>query len=205
MTLTTWLTVVTICALGAMSPGPSLAMVLKQTLSGGRSNGIVAALLHGLGIGLYALLSILGLAAVITSSPLAFSILQGGGALYLAWLGIRGLTATRSQNSDLPDIPTTASAARDGFLVAFLNPKVAVFFLALFSQVVAAETSLPAKLGYAATAMVIDGSWYLLVAMLFSHPRWLERLQRKAVWFERLFGAILLALAGRLVLGLFRG
>lgn len=204
MTLATWLTVVSICTLGAMSPGPSLAMVLRQTLSGGRTNGITAALLHGLGIGLYALLSILGLAAVITTSPLAFSILQGGGALYLAWLGVRGLTAQRQPGTDLPDVPTTASAARDGFMVAFLNPKVAVFFIALFSQVVASETSLPAKLGYAATAMVIDGSWYLLVAMLFSQPGWLDRLQRNTVWFERLFGAILLGLAGRLVLGLFR-
>lgn len=204
MSLATWLTVVSICTLGAMSPGPSLAMVMKQTLAGGRTNGITAALLHGLGVGLYALLSILGLAAVITTSPMAFGILQGAGALYLAWLGIRGLTARRQHSSALPDVPTTASAARDGFMLAFLNPKIAVFFIALFSQVVATETSLPAKLGYAATAMVIDGSWYLLVAMLFSQPRWLDRLQRNTVWFERLFGAILLALAARLVIGLIR-
>lgn len=202
MTLTTWLAVVSICALGAMSPGPSLAMVLKQTLAGGRRNGIMAALLHGFGIGLYALLSILGLAAVITTSLVAFSLLQGGGALYLAWLGLKGLGARRRANAQLPEVPTTASAARDGFMVAFLNPKVAVFFIALFSQVVGADTSLPAKLGYAATAMVIDASWYLLVALMFSQPRWLDRLQRHSVWFERLFGAILLALAGRLLLGL---
>ena len=42
MTLTTWLAVVTICVLGAMSPGPSLALVLKQTMTGGRRNGVVA-------------------------------------------------------------------------------------------------------------------------------------------------------------------
>ncbi|TBW48740.1 LysE family translocator [Marinobacter halodurans] len=204
MTLATWLTVVTICVLGAMSPGPSLAVVLKQTLAGGRRNGVAAALLHGLGVGLYALLSIIGLAAVIKASPVAFGLLQWGGALYLAWLGVKGLTSRRRENGALPEVPTTSSAARDGFLVVFLNPKIAVFFIALFSQVVGVDTSFVAKLGYAATAMVIDGGWYLIVAWLFSNPRWLSRLQRHTVWFERLFGAILVGLAGRLVLGILR-
>ena len=88
MTLATWFAVVTICVLGAMSPGPSLALVLKQTLTGGRRNGVITALSHGIGVGIYAFLSILGLAAIITASPTAFSILQWGGALYLAWLGV---------------------------------------------------------------------------------------------------------------------
>lgn len=204
MTWATWLAVVSICMLGAMSPGPSLAVVLKQTLAGGRSNGIVVALTHGLGIGLYALLSIFGLAALITASPVAFTALQWSGTLYLAWLGVKGLRARANPEAELPDVPTTASAARDGFLVVFLNPKVAVFFIALFSQVVGADTSVLAKLGYAATAMVIDGGWYLVVAWLFSTPAWLERLKRHSVWFERVFGVILVALAGRLVVSILK-
>ena len=70
----------------------------------------------------------------------------------------------------------------------------------LFSQVIGSDTTLPARLGYAATALGIDMGWYLLVAWVFSAPRWLERLQSRAVWFERLFGTILLALAARLVI-----
>ncbi len=205
MTLATWLTVVSICILGAMSPGPSLALVLKQTLNGGRRHGMITALSHGLGVGFYAFLSILGLAAVITTSPLAFSILQWGGALYLAWLGVKGLMARTGDSSGEPVVVTTTSAARDGFLLAFLNPKIAVFFLALFSQVVGTHTDLPAKLGYATTAMVVDCGWYLIVAWLFSSPRWLDMLKRRAVWFERLFGTILLGLAGRLALGIMSG
>jgi threonine/homoserine/homoserine lactone efflux protein len=90
-------------------------------------------------------------------------------------------------------------AARDGFLVVFLNPKIAVFFIALFSQVIGPDTALAARLGYAATAMVIDAGWYLLVARVFSSEALLPRLQKRAVWMERLFGLILLLLAGRLV------
>ncbi|MCG7198879.1 LysE family translocator [Marinobacter pelagius] len=205
MTLATWLTVVTICILGAMSPGPSLALVLKQTLTGGRRNGVITALSHGVGVGIYAFLSILGLAAIITASPTAFAILQWGGAGYLAWLGVKGLMAKRPEDEELPDAPTTRSAARDGFLIAFFNPKIAVFFLALFSQVVGTDTSLLAKFGYAATALIIDTTWYLIVAWLFSNPRWLDALRRRAVWFERIFGAVLVGLAGRLVVGILNG
>ncbi|MGM0570987.1 LysE family translocator [Marinobacter sp.] len=204
MTLTTWLAVVTICTLGAMSPGPSLALVLKQTLAGGRGNGMIVALSHGIGIGLYAFLSIIGLAAVITTSPTLFAVLQWSGAAYLAWIGFRGLTAKRGETGDLPEIPTTASAARDGFMLAFLNPKVAVFFIALFSQVVGPGTPLLAKLAYAATAMVIDIGWYTIVAWLFSSPRLLASLKRNVVWLERFFGVLLIALAGRLVAGILK-
>jgi len=200
MTLTTWLTVATICAFGAMSPGPSLAVVLRHTLGGGRRHGCIAALTHAAGIGTYAFACISGLAFVITKSPGVFQVFQWAGAAYLAWLGIRGLMAKAQPESALPPAPTTTSAARDGFLIVFLNPKVAVFFIALFSQVIGPETPLLARMGYAVTAMLIDGLWYLVVAWSFSNPRWLSQLQQKAVWFERIVGVILLALAFRLLL-----
>jgi threonine/homoserine/homoserine lactone efflux protein len=195
----TWLTVLSICVLGAMSPGPSLAVVLRHTLSGGRLNGCLAALAHGAGVGIYALLAISGLAVLITASPGVFHAFQWAGAAYLAWLGIRGLLA-RAPEVDAP-LPAArgASAARDGFLIAFLNPKIAVFFIALFAQVIGSETAWAARALYAGTAWITDTAWYLLVAWLFSTPRWLGRLRRNAVWFERLFGLILLALAGRLL------
>ena len=199
MTIAIWLTVVTICLLGAMSPGPSLAVVLQQTLRGGRATGLVAAVTHGLGIGLYALLCISGIAVMITTSPLLFTGLQWLGAGYLIWIGYKGLRAQSTADETLSDAPTTGSAARDGFLVVFLNPKVAVFFIALFSQVIGSETTLLERLVYAATAMFIDMGWYMIVAWSFSNPRWLGYLQRNIVWLERAFGVVLIALALRLL------
>ena len=201
MTITIWLTVVTICLLGAMSPGPSLAVVLQQTLRGGRKTGLTAAFTHGLGIGLYALLCISGIAVMITASPLLFTALQWLGAGYLIWIGIKGLRARAKPDGVLASPTTTGSAARDGFLVVFLNPKVAVFFIALFSQVIGSHTTWLEKLAYAATALFIDMGGYMIVAWTFSNPRWLGRLQRNVVWLERAFGVILIALAIRLLAG----
>jgi threonine/homoserine/homoserine lactone efflux protein len=205
MTISIWLTVASICLLGAMSPGPSLAVVVRCTLNGGRKAGLIAAAAHGLGFGLYALLCVSGIAVVITASPLLFTGLQWLGAGFLLWLGIQGLRAKApapadEQNPPLAP-PSSGSAARDGFLIVFLNPKVVIFLIALFSQVIGSDTSTVERLIYVATAMLIDMGWFLLVAWLFSNPRWLGYLQKNVVWLERIFGVVLIALAARLLFG----
>ncbi len=200
MDLATWLTVVSICALGAMSPGPSLAVVLRHTVAGGRGAGALVGVAHGAGVGLYSFASISGIGLLLTTSPRVFQVFEWAGALYLAWLGLRGLMARPHADDRPPVTRGGASAVRDGFLVVFLNPKVAVFFLALFSQVIGPDTALGVRLAYAATAWVIDTAWYVLVAWVFSSPAWLQSLRRNSVWFERVFGVILLGLAGRLLL-----
>lgn len=201
MTSTAWLTIAGICLLGAMTPGPSLAIVLKHTLNSGRQHGIISGLSHGFGVGLYAFACISGLAFVLLASDVAFTILQWAGAAYLVWIGVKSLTS-RGATEALATPVTSQAAARDGFMIVFLNPKIALFFIALFSQVVGPETSWLAKIVYASTAMVIDAAWYVLVAWLFSNPLWLKQLQAKSVWFDRLFGVILIVLAGRLALTL---
>lgn len=206
--------------LGAMSPGPSLAVVLRQTLNGGRKDGLITAIAHGLGFGLYALACISGIAFVITTAAVLFTGLQWLGAGFLIWLGIKGLRAeapvapadaaapettgaTGAASSDtLSAAPHASSAFRDGFLIVFLNPKIAVFLIAVFSQVIGDHTTGMERLVYVATAMFIDMAWYMIVAWLFSNPLWLGSLQKNSVWLERIFGVILIALAARLLVGI---
>lgn len=194
------MTVVTICMIGAMSPGPSYAVVVRHTLTGGRRSGLVAALAHGAGVGFYALACISGLAFIITASPLLSRVFQTAGAIYLLWIGVRSLMAKPAAETQVPAATAVSSAARDGFLIVFLNPKIAVFFIALFSQVIGTETSWLARFVYAGTAWFLDTLWYLIVAWLFSTPLWFERLQKNAIWLDRIFGIILLALGIKLLL-----
>lgn len=203
MNYATWLTVLGICALGAMSPGPSLTIILRHSIQGGRRNGSIAAVAHGIGIGFYALLCISGLAVLITANTGVYHTLQWAGAAYLVWMGIQGLRAkpaAAASASGMAETPTSGrDAARDGFLIVFLNPKVAVFFIALFSQVIGYDTSWLERGLYAGTAWLVDTAWYLVIAFMVTHPRWLNTLQRNSVWIDRAFGLILLALAAKLV------
>jgi len=190
-----WLPLLGICLLGAMSPGPSLAVILRCTMSGGRSAGLSAAFAHGAGVGLYGLLTVTGLAMLITRVPLVFLTLQLGGALYLVYLGLGALRGDAPAN--LAAAPGTHSrrAAREGFLVACLNPKLAVFMLALFSQFLQPGCGLGDKVLMAVTVALTDACWYALVVLLLARPGFLERLGRRGPLIERAFGAILIALA----------
>lgn len=202
MPFSLWMSLAAICAMGAMSPGPSLALVLRHTLGGGRVPGVVAALSHALGVGLYALLTVWGLGAVIVRFPLLFQAITWGGAAYLAWLGIKALRAGRAGALRAEATATTGGqAARDGMLVALGNPKLVLFFIALLSQFVTPDMSLAARAIIVLTAMVIDGGWYVLVAVGLSHSRVLPWLQARAHWINRATGVLLLALALRVVAG----
>ncbi len=197
MTLTTWIPLAIVCLLGAMSPGPSLATVLGNTLRGGRRAGILAGISHGIGVALYGFITVAGLAVLLNQSPLVFTTLQLSGAVYLFYLGLKSLRA-KGVSLPEPDTDTVAqhrTAIVEGFLMAFLNPKLAVFMLALFAQFLDAGSSWAHRWIMVATVGIIDMLWYITVATLFSLPRMLNPLRSSAVFVERLLGAILILLA----------
>ncbi|MEQ6916364.1 LysE family translocator [Halomonas aquatica] len=202
MPFSLWLSLAAVCAMGAMSPGPSLALVLRHTLGGGRLPGVSAALAHALGVGFYALLTVWGLGALVVRFPMLFQAITWAGAAYLAWLGVKALRAGRAGALHATGMATSRrQAAREGMLVALGNPKLILFFIALLSQFVTPEMSLAAKLVVVLTAMVIDGGWYVLVAVGLSHSRVLPWLQAGPHWLNRITGVLLLALALRVVAG----
>ena len=68
MSITQWSQLVLICIMGAMSPGPSLAVILRNTISGGRTQGVMSGIGHGLGITFYAVIAVAGLVAIIRNA-----------------------------------------------------------------------------------------------------------------------------------------
>ena len=107
MEMTSWLALAAICVMGAISPGPSLALIIRNTVQGGQGHGVATALGHGLGVGIYALITALGLSVLITQTPLLFDLIRYGGAAFLAWLGVKALLARPA----VPDSDTLGSSA----------------------------------------------------------------------------------------------
>ena len=193
-----WFSVTLACLFGAMSPGPSLAVIVGVTLNQGRLAGMISALAHGLAIGAFALLTALGLVVLLSRYTAAFNLLQLAGCLYLAWMALKlFFTVAPNQQSPNPDrvVLATASkraAAADGFLIAVINPKIILFFSALFSQFVSVDTELWVKLVVAAIAGTVDMLWYMLVALVMSRPGALLRYQQSGVWLNKVFALLLL-------------
>ena len=190
-----WLSLFSICLLGAMSPGPSLAVVMNSTLTGGHRDGYSAALAHGVGVGLYGLLTVTGLALLITRSPALFLTIQLVGAAYLIYLGVKSLRTTSASRLQNEENNGAGNAALAGFLVAFLNPKLAVFMLALFAQFLDPGDGVVKKGIMVATIGITDASWYALIVTLVSRKRFLDKLQRSSQVIDRVFGTILILLA----------
>ncbi|WP_070971951.1 LysE family translocator [Vibrio sonorensis] len=201
MTFTIWLSLAAVCLLGAMSPGPSLAVVAKHSLAGGRSNGLATAWAHAFGIGIYAFVSLIGLAVVLQESPVLFKVITYAGAAYLAYLGFNalrskgGIAAKLNSGSKV----SVAASAREGFLISILSPKIALFFIALFSQFVALNVGISGKAIIVLTPFLIDGLWYTLVTFLLSTPKVLDAVRNRAQLIDRLSGVVLILLAARVV------
>jgi threonine/homoserine/homoserine lactone efflux protein len=201
MTLSVWVSLVLICILGAMSPGPSLAVVAKNCLGGSWKNGVATAWAHAFGVGMYALASVLGLAIVLQHNPTLFKGIAYLGAGYLFWLG---LNAVQSKGGVAAKLTAGAQSsllesARDGAMISMLNPKLALFFLALFSQFVAASNASESRAIVVATPMLIDGLWYTIISFLLTRPSILEKIKARAVLVDKLTGVVLIGLALRVV------
>lgn len=201
MTLSIIFSLILISALGAMSPGPSLAVVAKHSLASGRLHGIVTSWSHSMGVGIHALLGIFGLAVVLKQSPTLFTAVSYAGAAYLAYLGVNALRSKGGIAAKLKagESTTILEAARDGFMISLLNPKLALYFIALFSQFVALSSELSSRIIIVSTPIVIDGLWYTLIAVVLSRPKVLEKLRSKAQWIDRVSGVVLILLAARVV------
>lgn len=204
MALSLWFSLALVCMMGAMSPGPSLAVVLKHSLNGGMKNGMLAALSHGFGVGLYAAASLLGLGALMLQFPTVYQFLVYLGAAYLAYLGLK-ILFSKPNDSELQiqkSAESSSKALQDGFAIAFLNPKLAIFFLALFSQFIDPE-NLTLNIGIimCLTVFVIDTGWYLLVALLTDVSKKRFGFTKQNVWLDRLLGMVFIALAIKVVIG----
>ena len=196
MSVSQWWPLALVCLLGAMSPGPSLAIVVRHTVTSGTRAGVICAVAHGFGIYLWAALMVSGLGALLLAQPTWFEGLRALGAGFLLYLGCRALMAHRGASANAIEANSgSGKAATEGLVIALSNPKVAVFFAALFSQFIQPDATVKTQLIIATTAAVIDALWYTVVAVLLSRPAWSGRFMQHGGLLDRGFGVILIVLS----------
>nr|WP_239094212.1 LysE family translocator [Bacillus sp. B15-48] len=142
-------------------PGPDNLFVLAQSIAKGKNAGISTAL--GLCTGLlgHIAAATIGITAIIYQSALAFAIVKYAGAAYLLYLAYKSF---RSKDSDLKLASENSlsykSLYKKGIIMNLLNPKVSLFFLALFPQFIHYEA------GYVSLQMLVYGALFLLQAFV---------------------------------------
>tara|TARA_B100000886_G_C20347984_1_gene459563 strand:- start:149 stop:772 length:624 start_codon:yes stop_codon:yes gene_type:complete len=206
MELGAWVALATVFALGAVSPGPSLAVVIRNTVTGGRSQGIATGLGHGLGFGIYAFLAAAGIATALSTNTHVEQALKGGGAILLLWLGTSFLRHALAENDNILDsekkyTPSDKVGFFQGFSIALLNPKIMAWMLALYAPFIEADLQMQTLIGMGLLGMTIDGAWYVTVAMTLATGERVERLKSNAHLIDGAMGVLMFLFAYILVSG----
>jgi RhtB (resistance to homoserine/threonine) family protein len=210
---TDWLTVLAIGCLAVMAPGPNLAMTLRNSLSYSRQSGIYTAVGLATGNCVHVTYCLVGIGVIISESILLFNSIKWLGAAYLIYIGIKSLQAQR-HNPIVPESSATQNtqhrssqkthdltrfaSIRIGFLTNLLNPKVTLFFLALFTQIIQPTTPPVTQAVYGLTMVALEFVWFALVAIAISQRSIKNRFLTISHWIERITGAVLIALGLRL-------
>jgi threonine/homoserine/homoserine lactone efflux protein len=116
------------------TPGPDTALTIRNTLLGGRGNGLRTAQGVAAGQALWTIATSAGIAALIAASQPVFTAIRIAGVVYLVWLGLQALAAAVRGRRHEERPRGSATGFRQGLLSNLANPKMAIFFTSLLPQ-----------------------------------------------------------------------
>lgn len=191
MTLEIWLAYVLACFVIAVVPGPTVTVIIANSLAHGTRAGLLNVVGTQLGLGLMMAILVVGLSSVIAAMGWLFDWLRWAGAAYLVWLGVQLLRSPEAI-AEAKSLPAPRGGfLLQGFLVLMANPKALLWFGAFIPQFVDPKGNYVAQiillgLTAMATALVTDGAYAVLTGRAGT---WLSKKRIKLV--ARLSGAFL--------------
>jgi len=189
-----------------VTPGPDTALALRTAAVEGPRRGAYTAAGICFGLLFWGLAAVLGIAAVIAASHLAYMVLRVIGAAWLVWLGLHLLLRHRSRTTTAAaGVTVTDAGARAWFMRGLVsnltNPKVGVFFVTFLPQFVApGQVLLPRLLELGLIFAIIGWTWMIVYGLLISRIRDFITAPRVRQWMQRVTGVVLLGFGARLAL-----
>ena len=198
MSIYDWLTISLICIAGATTPGPSFLVIVYINNRKGMISGIIASIAHGIGIFIYALISIYAISFINKNLPTITPILQLIGALFLIFISYKMIIFKSSQNIFQNNLQLSKNYSGSfllGLTTSIINPKILIFLTSVFSQFINDEFSNYTKIGIGLLAGIIDAVWYILVSYSVNLKKLRDYiiLKQKLVFF--IFGIILITIS----------
>ncbi|MDF3127221.1 LysE family translocator [Rheinheimera sp. 1928-s] len=190
------------------SPGPDFAIVLRYAVRYGRNVALAASVGIGMAIFLHVCYSLLGLGLLIKTTPWLFTLFSALSAAYLAYIGWQAIRSGAPTNTTaeivtepVTETPSLLKAFTSGFVTNGLNPKATLFFLSLFAVIISPVTPLSYKVIYGVYMAGATTAWFAFLSVILTREKVRAFLLMKGYWFDRLMGAVLLALAMHLIYG----
>ena len=202
MTLIFWFQFTVVCIAGAMSPGPSLALIIRNSTKYNRLGGIMSAVGHGLGMGVYAIFAVTGLSIIILTNIYIFKLIQIVGIAFLFVFGILFIFQ-KNEKIDFNVSQNKLNSFLQGFSISILNPKILIWFSAVFSQFVKNESTFLTNSILVITASAIDCIWYILVALIVTSYGLKDFFQKRINAIQKISGSVLVIISILLIINFF--
>ena len=151
----------------AIIPGPGILFVLAQTSKGGRSAGFSGSIGTAIGGMFHVFAGAIGITALVYSSAVAFEAVKILGAFYLFFLGWKALREKKSFSLEIVNgIRFQSDSLKQGIITEALNPKTALFFLALIPQFISSTSTVTLQfIVLGTTSVVLNTTVDLLVVV----------------------------------------
>ena len=204
MTFILFLQIAFVCLLGAMSPGPSMMVVINNAIFKNKFNGILTAFGHGFGIGIYALFAVIGIGIVIETNIFVFNTLKTLSVIFLFYLGIQNILKRSQIKLKKNKIGFGVQSFIQGFSISILNPKILIWFIAIYSQFMSLNNDIYFNLSLVLIASIVDALWYLLLVNIVTSKGILELLKNKSYLIQRIVGCLFIVISIFLLIDLFK-
>ena len=203
MTLILFTQILFVCLLGAMSPGPSMVVVVNNAIFKNKFNGILTAFGHGFGIGIYALFAVLGISLIIETNLMLFNSIKILSIIFLLYLGIQSFFKETKLNFDQNDMKSGGISFLQGLSIAMLNPKIFIWFIAIYSQFISIKNDIYLNISLILIASVVDALWYVFLVNLITYKSILYLIKNKIKQIQRFIGALFIIISIILFISLF--
>ena len=195
MSTITFLQIFFVCLLGAMSPGPSMVVVINNAIFKNRYHGILTSLGHGIGIGIYALFAVVGIGIAIEANLFLFNGIKILSVIFLIYLGIKSIINKKKLDFNKKNSAKEGvTSFLQGFSISILNPKILIWFVAIYSQFMSINNDIVFNSYLILTAGIVDATWYIVLTVSVTSNLALDFVKNKIVILQRFLGFVFIAL-----------
>ena len=203
MTVILFTQIIFVCLLGAMSPGPSMVVVVNNAIFKNKFNGILTAFGHGFGIGIYALFAVLGISLIIETNLMVFNTIKILSIIFLLYLGIQSFINKTALNFDQNKMEGGGISFLEGLSIAMLNPKIFIWFIAIYSQFISIKNDIFLNISLILIASLVDALWYVFLVNLVTYRSVLNLIKNKIKQIQRSIGVLFIIISIILFISIF--
>jgi len=192
-----------VCLLGAMSPGPSMVVVVNNAIFKSKFSGILTALGHGFGISIYALCAVIGIGVVLQTNIIVFNSIKLLSIFFLFYLGIQTIRSRGKFEFRVNQSMSVTKSFSQGFIISILNPKILIWFIAIYSQFMSYDNNMSLNVMLVLIAGTVDALWYILLVNFVTSKRFLNQIKRKSSLIQLIVGYLLMFISIFLLIEIF--